>query len=326
MAGYTLLPEENFAKVLHETVIPALNPFHQYGTVEVTKDRPIRWDWYGCEKARGSIMISHGFIESGYKFIEMVWYFHQMGYNVCTVDHRGHGHSWRADKDPSLTHADRFEDYVDDLHGIVTEVLKKKGSGPYFLYSHSMGGAIAATYLKTYPGTFQAAIFNAPMIRAQTAGLPLSVTGAIAKAACALGQERKLVFVHKIYDPEESFEESAATSRARFGWYSSVRQRCSYYRNNGATYAWLRETVKICKILTAPDGAKGIEIPTVFFCAQKDTFVDSDAIRAFSAKIPHSYCLTIPNSRHEIYRSGNDAMEIYLRSIAAFLDEYTKEK
>lgn len=323
--AYTLLPEENYAKNLHETVLPALKPFHEYGMAEVTKGHPIRWDWYGCENPRGSILISHGFTESGYKFIEMVWYFHQMGFGVCTVDHRGHGHSWRAAKDPSVTHAERFEDYVDDLDGIVQQVLLKKGKAPYFLYSHSMGGAIAATYLKTHPGVFKAALFNAPMIRAQTAGLSLPVTGAIAKAGCALGMGQKMVFVHKLYDPEESFEDSAATGRARFDWYSSVRQRCSHYRNNGATYAWLRETVKICTALTSPDGAKGIDIPTVFFCAQKDTFVDSDAIRAFSAKIPHSYCITIPNSRHEIYRSGNDAMEIYLRSIEDFLDAHTEE-
>jgi lysophospholipase len=324
--SFTLLPEENYAQILSEEVLPALEPFHQSGTVEAEKGRPIRWDWYGCEAPRGSILISHGFTESGYKFIEMVWYFHQMGFAVCTVDHRGHGFSWRINADnPSLTHAEHFSDYVEDLQKVVAEVLLPKGSAPYILYSHSMGGAIAAQYLKAHPGVFSAALFNAPMIRAATAGLPLPVTGGIAKAACLFGQSKKMVFVHKLYDPQESFEESAATSRARFDWYAGVRKELPRYQNSGASYAWLRETVKVCTELTGRDGAKGIDIPTIFFCAVRDTFVDADAIRAFSAKIPHSICVTIPNSRHEIYRSGNDAMEIYLRSIESFLDAVTEK-
>ena len=321
MARYTLIPEKGYATVMNQMIVPGLKPFHESGTLEVSPGHPIRWDYYSCPDARGSIIISHGFIESGFKFIEMVYYFRQMGLNVCTVDHRGHGHSYRAVKDPSTTDADRFYDYVDDLHGIITEILMKKGNGPYLLYAHSMGGAIGACYLKQHPGVISGAIFNAPMIRAQTGGLPLGVANAIAKTAIRFGQGEKMVFVHKIYDPEESFEQSAATSRARFDWYSGVRRNNVCYRNNGASYKWLRETVGVCRELTGKEGAKGIDIPCVFYIAHKDTFVVSSEIRAFAAKIPHARTITIPASKHEIYRSGNEALTIYLNSIEDFIDQ-----
>ena len=133
-----------------------------------------------------------------------------------------------------------------------------------------------------------------------------------------------MVFVHKVYNPDEDFESSAASGRARFDWYASVRRKNPLYQNSGASDGWLRETVKVCKKLTAVDGAKGIEIPTLFFCADYDAFVSSPAVRAFAAQIPHARVVTIPQSRHEIYRSGNEALGIYYRSIEAFLSEITE--
>ena len=318
-----LVPEENYSQIMNTRIIPSLKSFHTGGTSERISGQPVRWDYYKCPDARGSILISHGFIESGYKFIEMVYYFHQMGLNVCTVDHRGHGRSWRGVGDVSLTDADDFYDYILDLQKVTVDVLQKKGDGPYFIYGHSMGGAIEALLLKRFPGLFSAAIFNAPMILAQTGGLPLPVAGLIAKAAIRFGWGQKPVFVHKLYDPEESFEESAATSRARFDWYSDMRRRNPFYRNNAATYKWLREAVRVCTDLTGKFGPRGINIPTVFYIAQRDSFVDSGAIRTFASKIPHARVVQIPASKHEIYRSGNAAMEVYLNSIEAFIDENT---
>ena len=85
MARYTLIPEKGYATVMNQMIVPGLKPFHESGTLEVSPGHPIRWDYYSCPDARGSIIISHGFIESGFKFIEMVYYFRQMGLNVCTV-------------------------------------------------------------------------------------------------------------------------------------------------------------------------------------------------------------------------------------------------
>ena len=238
---FTLIPEKGFAKAVQTEVLPSLKPFHESGTV-LSAGIPVRWDWYGCKKARGSVLVSHGFTESGFKFIEMAWYFHQMGFNVMLFDHLGHGFSRPEGGDPSITDIRAFSDYLDAM-GKVDAVMREKGEGPFFLYAHSMGGAVGALYVKAHPDAFRAAIFSSPMIRA----------------------------------------------------------------------------------LTGKDGASGIGIPTAFYIAEKDDIVDVGAIRAFAARIPHARVVQIPRSKHEIYRSGNRAMGIYLRSIESFLDEQCGE-
>lgn len=61
-----------------------------------------------------------------------------------------------------------------------------------------MGGAVGALYVKAHPDAFRGAVFTSPMIRAQTAGLPIWAAGGIAQAACLLGLGGKMVFIHKI--------------------------------------------------------------------------------------------------------------------------------
>ena len=75
--------------------------------------------------------------------------------------------------------------------------------------------------------------------------------------------------------------------------------------------------------LTGKFVPRGNTIPIVFYIAQRDSFADSGAIRTFASKIPHARVVQIPASKHEIYRSGNAAMEVYLNSIEAFIDENT---
>ena len=79
--------------------------------------------------------------------------------------------------------------------------------------------------------------------------------------------------------------------------------------------------MKACGELTGKRARKGSGSPTVFYIAEKDDIVDTGAIRTFASKIPHARLVQIPHSKHEIYRSGNRAMGIYLRSIESFLDE-----
>lgn len=86
--------------------------------------------------------------------------------------------------------------------------MRGKGDGPYFLYAHSMGGAVGALYVKAHPDAFRGAVFTSPMIRAQTAGLPIWAAGGIAQAACLLGLGGKMVFIHKIYDPESPLRQA----------------------------------------------------------------------------------------------------------------------
>ena len=68
-------------------------------------------------------MILHGYTESAEKYREMMWYFLQGGYSVFAMDLRGHGRSVREVEDTSITHVDRFSDYLRDLEEFMQKVV-----------------------------------------------------------------------------------------------------------------------------------------------------------------------------------------------------------
>lgn len=92
----------------------------------------------------GAIVISHGFTEFATKYSEMIWYFLLAGYSVCFFEHRGHGRSVRDIDNPSLVWIDDWHRYVADLNKFAFDVGREYAGGrPLFLYSHSMGAALA---------------------------------------------------------------------------------------------------------------------------------------------------------------------------------------
>ena len=125
---------------------------------------------YLTPDAPAAVVIVHGFTESAEKFREMSYNFITMGYTVFTIDNRGHGLSYRKHPEAfEVVTVDRFEEYVEDLNKLVTDVVKPAvGDMPLYVYAHSMGGVITVQYLQTYPGVFQKAVLSAPMIQANS--------------------------------------------------------------------------------------------------------------------------------------------------------------
>ena len=78
-----------------------------------------------------------------------------------TFDHLGHGYSRKEGADVSLTDVKAFSDYLEAV-GKVDRVMRGKGDGPYFLYAHSMGGAVGALYVKAHPDAFRGGGLHLP--------------------------------------------------------------------------------------------------------------------------------------------------------------------
>jgi alpha-beta hydrolase superfamily lysophospholipase len=97
--------------------------------------------WRPITKARGVVVIVHGFnSHSGHYF----WVADQLvshGLSVYALDHRGRGKS----------EGDRFfvetvADYVSDVDTLVDIARSREASLPMFMLGHSAGGVIACTY------------------------------------------------------------------------------------------------------------------------------------------------------------------------------------
>lgn len=280
--------------------------------------------FYETDRPKGVIVISHGFTEGAQKFDEMIYYFLQAGYHVCMPEHAGHGLSYRLTEDPSLVHIDTWKRFVRDFLK-VCHVAKKEYSGlPLILFAHSMGGAIGTIAALWKPELFQKIILSSPMIRPLTGNVPWPVTVVIAQVECLVGRNARYVIGQKSYDGSETLETSALVSEARFMRYNEIRKQCKEIQTSAASYGWLLASIRMSWYIRY-HGWKKLIAPVLIFQAEKDNFVSVRAIQKFAKKLQQkgrTSCeyVYMPGSKHEIFGSDDETMQVYIDRILSFLE------
>ena len=71
-------------------------------------------------------------------------------------------------------------------------------------------------------------------------------------------------------------------------------------RLNGPTWGWLEAALHAIALTRSPGYAETIETPCLLFGAGHDRICDTDAIRAFAARMPHAQFIEIADAEHEI--------------------------
>lgn len=319
--------EVNFAEQMKTTVEPYLEEIREDGYFESFDSNQIHFERYLQENAQGNVVVVHGFTESAEKFREMSFNFLQMGFNVFVIDNRGHGLSWRKHpENPETVCVDKFEHYVEDLKYFIEKAVMPAGQGlPLYLYAHSMGGAIAVQFLQTYPDVFSKAVLSAPMIEPISAPLNVGLTLAMMRLFCLIGKKDDMVFIHKGFDPNRTYEQSHDTSKARFDYYMAKRKENRNLQTAGASCAWVREAMKVTKKNLDPKRNANIKSPVLLCQPEEDTSVVSEKENVFISQIQNGRLVQFKNSRHEIYASVDDTVFIYLQTIEEFLKQETKE-
>ena len=203
MSEFRVIGSQGYAQAMSEQVLPYLRAH-----VRAEKEEGgLYCEFYPREECRGTVMLSHGFTENCAKFAEIIYYLHRAGYQVATMDHRGHGRSQRDETLGRLIHVDRFETYVEDMHRLVERLVHPNAQGkPAFLLGHSMGGAISLMYLEAHPEVFSKGILTAPMVQVNSAPFSFRAGKCLADSACRLGLSRKRAFITRDYDPGETLE------------------------------------------------------------------------------------------------------------------------
>lgn len=315
-----LIEEGRLKETMEQVVEPKLAALRQEMDVPIGGGDTLHAEVYMPPGARRAVVILHGYTESAEKFREMTWYFLEEGYCVFAPDHRGHGRSSRVVEDTSITHVERFEDYVRDLERFMEQVVLPRTQGmPVCLYAHSMGGAVGARMLMEHPQMFARAVLTAPMIAPSSAPFPTWMARLIARTMCAVGKGRERAFVGKPFDAQsETFERSFATSRARFDYYEQKRIRHAHLQNTSPTYGWLREAFGVTAELLDGARAARIKTPLLLCQAARDTVVRLPQQDAFVRLVPGAQ-LRVFDAKHEIYCSADDVMGPYVRQVTAFL-------
>lgn len=312
----------DYARTMREQVEPFLAGIRQEGFFEAKDGLHIHYEMMLHPESRGGIVISHGYTESAEKFRELAYRCYVRGWSVFAIDHRGHGRSDRLVSPEFLTHVDNFADYVEDFERFIDQVVEPNNAGrPKVLFGHSMGGAIAALALIRRPKAYHRAVLNAPMIAINTGHIPVQVCRLLSGALCALGRGRKLMPTFaKAYNPNENFDTSCSANRERFDYYQSKRRSTPHLQNTSPTASWVKTSLDVTDVLLDPANAGAIGCPVLLLQAENDDTVDNGAQQQFINLVPQGRLAQIPGSKHEIFMSGDDALNVYYEKLFGFLE------
>ena len=143
---------ENYEKAMSSFVLPFLESRAENASVCTVDGKNLHCLKYHSDVPVGTVLIVHGFTENTTKYSELVFSLLKNNFCVVIYDQRGHGRSWRDENisDTSVTHIDDFSQYVSDMNSVYECVLKKMPA-PFFVFAHSMGGAVASLFLEEHP-------------------------------------------------------------------------------------------------------------------------------------------------------------------------------
>ena len=317
-----LLREDGYSENMSRHILPFLQSREIVQTVYSEPDRPLYTVALSADRPRGTVLIVHGFTENAYKYAEIVYSLLHSGFNVVAYDQRGHGRSWRDDRitDPSLTHVGDFHEYVQDMEAIVQQVLSRYQK-PWMVFAHSMGGAVASYYLERHPDTFSRAVLCAPMIAANRGGVPFLTTKLICRLPHLAGRGVQRMFISKPYNGPEDFATSCATSQARFDWYDRIKALRPEFQNNGPSYDWTLQAMRISQYLLWPGMVEKITCPVRLYTAEIDSSVLPRAQVLFANRLKHGQRILVKGARHEIYRSTDDVLYPWWHDVLGYLKE-----
>lgn len=311
------LRESEYEVKMRETVEPALERVRKTDVFCTADGTRLACSLYPAGEPRGSVVIVHGFSETAEKYRELIWYFLNENYTVLIYDQRGHGRSTRT-APADVTHVADFSDYVEDLRALLA-AKEAELPHPRYLFCHSMGGAVGALFLITYPGFFEKAVLSSPMIAPRHDGLTLHAARGICLFCMKTGRAAKRIFVSgKGSDPSgETPETSASDSAARFEYYRQLRIAQPELFCGAPTYNWTFTSLGVTKKILAKGAPERVKIPVLLFSADNDTLVKRKPQREFIGRVAQGTFVTEP-SRHEIYAAGDAVLYPYLDRIFRF--------
>ncbi len=310
----TYICEADYRDQMEQLVQPFLDARAEDGFFPGYDGNPLHYCLYRADAPRGTVTIVHGFTECIPKYREFIYMMLCDGLNVCIYEHRGHGKSYRVVENLQYTHIDRFDEYIDDLDCFVTQLVTSL-PGPHYLFSHSMGGGIAALYLERGGTFFQKAVLSSPMVAPNRGKYPLWLCKLIFGGAVLLGKKHERVFTYPAERGTPAWIEANDNSEVRWRFNENNKQEHPEYQNFAATYGWLNASIKVTERILAKGEPESIVTPTRLYRASLDTYVSVDMIERFAARIPGAELMRIEDSTHTLFMCKDSVTHPYYDSL-----------
>lgn len=314
-----VIRDEDFDARLADTILPWVKEHLQEEYFESFDGTRIHTHYAIHPKERASIVLSHGFCEFAGKFHEVMYYMYQMGYSVFFIEHRGHGFSDRTSciQEWDRVYVKDYDEYVADMKCFIDQVVEKHSlTYTYYLYAHSMGGAIGTLFLEKYPEVFQKAVLSSPMLQVNFKNNPTWAVYLLMGISKLLRWDLRYVPGQKGFDGVYVFATSSSTSEPRYAYIFHQRETTPQYTSYGGTYAWTRASIRACKKAVAAAGQ--VKIPVLLCQSGRDTMVRPEGQEAFAAKSGNTRLVRFPEAKHELFTAHYEIMLPYYQEVFDF--------
>jgi acylglycerol lipase len=118
--------------------------------------------WLPDHNWKAVLVVVHGLADHSGRYMNLVNYLVPKGYAIFSFDQRGHGKSQGC-----RGYVERFLYYLDDLSAFIDKVHTDHNDIPVFLFGHSLGGTIAATYTADHQTKLAELILSFSFIKAR---------------------------------------------------------------------------------------------------------------------------------------------------------------
>lgn len=310
----SVLKEDTFREDM-SAVSQQLDACRVDGTFAGFDGKELYYEYFQVENSRGAVVIVHGLSEFTGKYHEFAWYLLNHGYDVFLYDQRSHGRSCRLTDRMDMIHVDKFCHYQLDLHRFICDVVKKATDKPLWLYTHSMGGAVALQYLAAHPDTFEKAILSAPMIEPLTKGVsPFVARWGLTVCTLFTGGKQKF-WLSGEFDPDYPFSRSHDQSLARFQRNMDIRLSDAHYRTTPLTLRWVQQSLRLRSKLMRKGFIRKLRTPMLMLCAEQDDVVSQEAQEKFADKCPACQRIVLENSTHGMQCGKSEVIADHLQRV-----------
>lgn len=308
--------ERDLQATFSSKILPDFIARAEFGELIGVGGRAIRYVVLPAENERAAIVVFPGRTESFYKYAEVAWDLRGRGYSLYILDHRGQGSSSRLLVDREKGHVDAFGSYVADAKQFVDKVVRARPHRKLLALAHSMGGAIAAQYLRSYPNDFAAAVLSAPMFELVTPWYSGGELGALAvvTSAVTLGFGDSYAASQGPFDPLAPNDVSHSTARFQMSrWLFSEFPETIL---GGTTNLWVRESISAGRDLRSR--AAEIRTPILLLEAGADQIVALEGGETFCAAAPRCEAARFAGSGHELLMERDAIRNAVLDKLLAY--------
>lgn len=240
------------------------------------------------------------------------------GLAVATLDWRGQGLSDRYAPNPKLGYVEDFRQFQLDVAALLGSAPVRALPQPWYLVSHSMGGAIALRCLLER-ADFAGAVFCAPMWQLQMKTATRELTNRATQLAQLLGLgARRLPGTSS--EPTalaNGFDGNVLTSDPeQYAWVQTQVRDHPELGLGGPSLQWTRAALQeIARLYVAPLP----RLPVLVLLGAEESVVAPGVIRKQAGLMPGAELAVFPGARHELFLERPEVQDALWTAFDDFL-------